>query len=66
MSLGYTHSAHSPGPGDPMTKMAAAAAELHELYDSYVSAGFTPAQALSIICSVLTTSMQLGYMREQP
>jgi hypothetical protein len=36
-----------------MTVMGEGAAELHELYSSYVAAGFTPAQAVYLVGQVL-------------
>lgn len=43
-----------PTPEPPITKLAAGAAQLHELYTAYVDAGFTEQQALRIIISILT------------
>ncbi|MCX5144632.1 hypothetical protein [Streptomyces sp. NBC_00338] len=42
-----------PEPSDPMTVLAAAAAQVHELYQSYVDAGFTEQQALELTKAVL-------------
>lgn len=36
-------------PESPLTELAAAAAQLHELYAAYVDAGFTEEYALRII-----------------
>lgn len=36
-------------PNDPVTVLAAMAAELHELYSAYVEAGFTEWQAFELI-----------------
>lgn len=47
----------NPAPLPPMTPAAANAAQLHELFTSYVDAGFTEAQALSIVNNVLTASI---------
>ncbi|MFG3136139.1 hypothetical protein ACGFZA_07935 [Streptomyces sp. NPDC048211] len=44
-----------PEPSDPMTVLAAAAAQVHELYQSYVDAGFTEQQALELTKTVLIT-----------
>ncbi|MER6738224.1 hypothetical protein [Streptomyces puniciscabiei] len=33
----------------PLTELAAAAAQQHELYSSYVQAGFTEAQAMQLL-----------------
>ncbi|MYX14373.1 hypothetical protein GTY67_13300 [Streptomyces sp. SID8374] len=42
-----------PEPTDPMTELAAAAAQLHELYATYVQAGFTEPQAFELTKAVL-------------
>lgn len=41
-------------PESPLTELAAAAAQLHELFVSYVNAGFTENQALRIVIGVIT------------
>lgn len=41
-------------PQDPFTSMAAAAASMHEMYESLIAAGFTEAQALYITAQALT------------
>lgn len=41
-------------PTDPVTDLAAGAAQLHEAYESFVEAGFTDAQAMQMVCAVLT------------
>jgi hypothetical protein len=41
-------------PQDPITDLAAGAAQVHELYVSYVDAGFTPDQALRLVIGILT------------
>ena len=38
---------------DPITPLTAGAAQLHELYTSYVQAGFTEPQAMQILCTIL-------------
>lgn len=47
-------------PQDPMTELAAGANQLHEIYKSYVDAGFTEAQALRLVCEVLRAGLQQG------
>jgi len=42
-----------PEPEDPITQLAAAAAQVHELYISYIEAGFTEAQAFDLIKTIL-------------
>lgn len=46
-----------PEPEDPITQLAAAAVQLHELYNSYVAAGFTEAQAFDLVKAILTASV---------
>lgn len=43
---------------NPLTVMTVAAVQLHELYQTYVAAGFSPAQAMQIVCTVLSISAQ--------
>lgn len=47
-------------PQDPITDLAAGAAQLHELYVSYLNAGFTEHQALRLIIGILTAGMTGG------
>jgi hypothetical protein len=49
-----------PEPQDPLTDLAAAAAQLHELFVSYVEAGFTEDQALRLIIGVITAGITGG------
>lgn len=44
-------------PTDPMTALAQGATQMHELYDSYVRAGFTEDQALQISIAVLIAAI---------
>ncbi|MHC3450747.1 hypothetical protein [Streptomyces prasinus] len=44
-------------PEDPITQLAAAAVQLHELYDSYIEAGFTEAQAFELTKATLIASI---------
>ncbi|TDU73492.1 hypothetical protein [Streptomyces sp. KS 21] len=39
---------------DPITAMAAAAVQLHEMYEAFVAAGFTEEQALELTKTALT------------
>lgn len=41
-------------PADPITQLAGAAVALHELYASFIRAGFTAEQALELVKAVLT------------
>lgn len=43
-------------PADPVTDLAAGAAQLHEAYESFVEAGFTEAQAMQMVCALLTNA----------
>ena len=45
------------GPEDPMSELGAAAAQVHELFTSYVDAGFTRAEALQIVIAIITVKM---------
>lgn len=43
-------------PRNPFGEMAAAAVQLHELFSSFVAAGFTRAEALEIMIRMATSS----------
>ncbi|MFF0139718.1 hypothetical protein ACFYRN_25100 [Streptomyces sp. NPDC005227] len=45
---------------DPMTELAAAAVQQHELYESWVHVGFTPDQALELLKTVLHAGLTRG------
>jgi len=45
-------------PDDPMSELAGAAHQMHELFVAYVAAGFTDEQAMSIILALLTATIQ--------
>ena len=47
-------------PQDPLTELAAGAAQLHEFFLAQVAAGFTEAQALQLVIAVLTAGMGGG------
>ena len=47
-------------PADPVTDLAAGAAQLHEAYESFIEAGFTEAQAMQMVCAVLCHSQDTG------
>lgn len=44
-------------PEDPLTSLAAEAAMHHEIYDSYVQAGFTETQALELLKTIIATAL---------
>ncbi|WP_416476915.1 hypothetical protein [Streptomyces sp. LKA04] len=46
-----------PEPQDPITQLVAVAVQLHELYEAYLSAGFTEAQAFELVKVTLAASM---------
>lgn len=46
-------SADKPELVDPLTELAAGAAQLHELFLSFVAAGFSEVQALQLVIAVL-------------
>lgn len=50
----------SPLPPDPMTQFAQGAAQGHELFMSYVNAGFTRAEAVAILIAILTAAIPKG------
>ena len=47
----------APTPPDPLTVLTEAAAQLHEMYASFVRAGFMPDQALALVGNLLTAIM---------
>jgi len=49
-----------PDPQDPLTELAEGAAQLHEVFLSYVGAGFSEAQAMQIVISILTAGIGGG------
>jgi hypothetical protein len=48
----------NPGPEDPITSLAEGAAQMHELFMAYLHAGFTRAEALQIMISIVTASIR--------
>ncbi|MFB7461293.1 hypothetical protein [Streptomyces sp. NPDC056188] len=48
-------------PQDPITDLAAGAAQLHELFSAYTGAGFTQDQALRLIISIPTAGATGGH-----
>ncbi|GAA1888291.1 hypothetical protein GCM10009837_07670 [Streptomyces durmitorensis] len=46
-----------PDPEDPITELAAGAAQLHEVYLAYLDAGFTNDQAFDLTKAVLIASI---------
>ncbi|MCQ1575364.1 hypothetical protein [Streptomyces parvus] len=49
-----------PEPTDPITALAAAAVQLHEMHQAYVEAGFTEQQALELVKAVIVASIGGG------
>ncbi len=45
-------------PEDPMTELAAGAAQMHELFTAYIDAGFSHAEALQILIAVVTAGIR--------
>lgn len=41
-------------PVDPVTDLAATAVQLHEAYEEFLAAGFSEAQAMQMVCAMLT------------
>jgi hypothetical protein len=50
----------SDSPQDPITDLAAAAAQLHELYSAYVDAGFTETQSMHLLTAIVTAGIGGG------
>jgi hypothetical protein len=46
------------GPADPVTVLAAGAAQAHELFTAWVDAGFTDRQALYLLGHVMAAAAQ--------
>lgn len=44
-------------PEDPLTELAAGAAQVHEMYLAYIQAGFTEQQAFELTKSILIASI---------
>lgn len=47
-------------PADPVTELAAGAAQLHEAYESFIEAGFSESQAMQMVCAILTSGQGGG------
>ena len=47
-------------PQDPITALAAGAAQLHELYLAWVEAGFSDGQAMQMMCAMLMGTAMKG------
>lgn len=47
-----------PGPADPFSALSEGAAQVHELFTSYVHAGFTRAEALKIVIAMVTAHVR--------
>lgn len=47
-----------PEPEDPITQLAIGAAAAHELFTSYVAAGFTEQQALYLTAQLITAGLR--------
>jgi hypothetical protein len=45
-------------PTDPMSTLAAGAAQMHEMFMSYVDAGFARSEALQIIIGIMTAGIR--------
>lgn len=41
------------GPPDPITELAAGAAQIHELFAAYLVAGFTRMEAMQLVIAIL-------------
>jgi hypothetical protein len=47
-------------PPDPMSQLATGAAQQHELFMAWVSAGFTRAEALQLLIVIVTAGIAKG------
>lgn len=47
-------------PTDPVSQLAEAATQMHEMFVSYVNAGFTDQQALYLVGQMVQASMRNG------
>jgi hypothetical protein len=47
-------------PPPPLTVLAAAAAQMHEMLLAYVAAGFSRAEGMQMICAVLAAMVPKG------
>jgi hypothetical protein len=47
-------------PADPISDLAAGAAQLHEAYESFIAAGFTEQQAMQMVCAILINGQDGG------
>lgn len=47
-------------PADPVTELMEMAASMHELFQSWVAAGFTDEQAMRLLGSMIDASMRNG------
>lgn len=45
-------------PGEFLTELGAAAAQVHELFEAYRAAGFRPHEALHLVTAMLVESMR--------
>ena len=50
----------SSSPGGPMTELEAGAAQVHELYQAYLTAGFSEQQAMRLVVAIVTAGMRGG------
>ncbi len=47
-----------PEPTDPITQLGEAAAQSHELFTSYLNAGFSESQALYLVGQIITSAIR--------
>jgi hypothetical protein len=47
-------------PTDPITAAQGNAAQTHELFDSYVAAGFTRPEALDLVSALMSTALRFN------
>jgi len=53
-------------PTDPITELAATAIQMHELYESYLQAGFTTDQAFAVVLTIIGAATAHGLQNPTP
>lgn len=51
-------------PAEPMTALAAGAAQQHELFMAWVGAGFTRAEALQLLLGVIGAGLAMNHLQD--
>jgi hypothetical protein len=48
---------NSDSPTDPISDLVASSVQLHEMYESFIHAGFNEQQAMTMICALITAGI---------